>query len=343
MPYRLPRVSLGVPVYNAANYLAEALDCALAQTFEDWELIVADNASTDETQSICETYVARDPRIRYVRAAQNCGAARNFNRAFELAQGEFFKWAAHDDLFAPTFLERCVAALDAAPEAVYCHTRRADFYSPREAPVAQALGFEADPEQPWAPSAFAPERPFPLLCRTGRPADRFGCVLLAENALFDIYGLVRRAAMARTQLHGAYYGADRVFMLELALRGPFVQVDELLFFVRRHPQQSVFIGSAGAQEQWIRGWQRPRFVCPRRVRMLAGYCEAIRRADLSLAEKSRCLGQVAKFCANPGKWKRLGIDLARRCGLRLRVPEDVIQPPPSTPQFSDAPPPVAAR
>lgn len=343
MPNRQPRVSLGVPVYNAANYLAEAIDCALAQTFEDWELIVADNASTDDTPSICEQYVSRDPRIRYLRSAENRGAAWNFNRAFEQSRGEFFKWAAHDDLFAPTFLERCVAAFDATPEAVYCHTRRADFYSPWETPVACALGREADPEQPWAPAAFSPERPFPQLSRTGRPSDRFGCVLLAENALFDIYGLVRRAAMARTQLHGAYYGADRVFMLELALLGPFVQVDELLFFVRRHPRQSVFIGSAGAQEQWIRGWKRPKFACPRRMRMLGGYVEAVRRSDLSLAEKSRCLGQVLKFCANPGKWKRLGIDLARVCGIRLRVPEDVVQPPPDPLQLADAPPPVAAR
>src|SRR5690606_34223573 len=100
-----------------------ALDSLLAQTFTDFELIISDNASTDGTQSICESYASRDPRVRYIRQARNIGAARNHNYTVEVARGELFKWAAHDDLYSPRFLDACVAELDAHPEAVLAFSR----------------------------------------------------------------------------------------------------------------------------------------------------------------------------------------------------------------------------
>ena len=96
-----PRVSIGLPVYNGDNYLAETLDSILAQTFTDFELIISDNGSTDRTEAICRRYAAQDHRVRYVRNPSNLGAARNYKRAFELARGEYFKWNGHDDPLAP--------------------------------------------------------------------------------------------------------------------------------------------------------------------------------------------------------------------------------------------------
>src|SRR6185436_16671018 len=82
-----PLVSIGLAVYNGARNVERALDTLLAQEFTDFELIVSDDASTDATPSICQRYAARDPRIRFVRAEQNRGAAWNFNRLVELARG----------------------------------------------------------------------------------------------------------------------------------------------------------------------------------------------------------------------------------------------------------------
>ena len=110
-----PRVSIGLPVYNGERFLVQAIESVLAQTFEDFELIVCDNASTDASGAIAQTYVERDSRVRYFRNASNLGAARNFNRTFELSRGEYFKWLAADDLIAPTYLERCLAALGPRP------------------------------------------------------------------------------------------------------------------------------------------------------------------------------------------------------------------------------------
>src|SRR5947199_10486063 len=104
-----PRVSIGIPVYNAENFLREAIESIRQQTFTDFEIVISDNCSTDRTPQICEEYAAKDRRIRYVRNATNLGAGFNHRRVAELARGEFFKWQSRDDLCHPTFLERCVA------------------------------------------------------------------------------------------------------------------------------------------------------------------------------------------------------------------------------------------
>ena len=89
--YLTPRVSMGLPVYNGARLLPQALSCLLGQTLGDFELIICDNASTDETQQICVEHAARDHRIRYVRNERNLGANANFN----LKMGSHFVDFAH--------------------------------------------------------------------------------------------------------------------------------------------------------------------------------------------------------------------------------------------------------
>ena len=98
------RISVAIPVYNGEKYLGAAIGSILAQTFHHFELIISDNASTDRTAAICREFAARDARIRYHRQPRNFGAAANFNRSHELATGEYFKWAAHDDLLEPEYL-----------------------------------------------------------------------------------------------------------------------------------------------------------------------------------------------------------------------------------------------
>ncbi|WNC85999.1 glycosyltransferase family 2 protein [Thermosynechococcus sp. QKsg1] len=107
----MPKVSIGMPVYNGAKFIREALDSLLAQTFTDFELIISDNASTDETEAICREYAAKDKRIRYVRQAQNLGAMANFKYVLDEARGEYFMWAAHDDLWESDYLMNATSIL----------------------------------------------------------------------------------------------------------------------------------------------------------------------------------------------------------------------------------------
>lgn len=103
-------ISIGMPVYNGEEYIREALDSLLAQTFTDFVLIISDNASTDATESICRSYLETDTRVRYFRQAQNIGAEANFRFVLEQASGEYFMWAAHDDSWSQNWLEHLLAA-----------------------------------------------------------------------------------------------------------------------------------------------------------------------------------------------------------------------------------------
>ncbi len=101
-----PLVSIGLPVYNGEPFLEQAINSLLRQTFENFELVISDNASTDRTAAICESHAQRDPRIRYVRQTTNIGAMANFRYVLDQARGRWFMWAAGDDFWDPKWIER---------------------------------------------------------------------------------------------------------------------------------------------------------------------------------------------------------------------------------------------
>lgn len=107
----IPKVSIGLPVYNGEKYIREALDSLLFQTFADFELIISDNASTDETEAICREYVEKDSRIRYMRQPGNCGALANFQFVLREAKGEYFMFASHDDIWDKYWISKLVDKL----------------------------------------------------------------------------------------------------------------------------------------------------------------------------------------------------------------------------------------
>ncbi|WP_198141400.1 glycosyltransferase family 2 protein [Verrucomicrobium spinosum] len=116
-----PRVSIGMPVFNAEKFLREAVESVLMQDLQDFELVISDNASTDATRSICEAFAQRDSRIRYHRNSKNLGLSQNFKKVVKLAQGTYFTWLAHDDSFAsPAYLSEHVRYLEQHPDVVLC-------------------------------------------------------------------------------------------------------------------------------------------------------------------------------------------------------------------------------
>ncbi len=118
----LPKVSIGLPVYNGERHIGELITSVASQSFADFELIVSDNASTDSTGEICRDWASRDGRIRYFRNALNIGAAPNYHQVFRMARADLFKWSAHDDMLGPGFLDSCVAALGGDDRAVLAYT-----------------------------------------------------------------------------------------------------------------------------------------------------------------------------------------------------------------------------
>ena len=118
-----PRVSIGLPVYNGEQYLVQALESLLGQTFENIEVVVCDNASNDATEQICRDMAKSDSRLRYSRNDTNIGGFPNHNRVFQLSQGELFMWAGYDDLRHQDYVARCVEVLDNRPECAICYSQ----------------------------------------------------------------------------------------------------------------------------------------------------------------------------------------------------------------------------
>lgn len=201
-----------MPLYNAERYVREALDALLAQDYANFELIISDNASTDATANICLEYAARDTRIRFQRAESNMGAVWNFRRVFELSRGEYFMWAAFDDLRAPIYLSRTVAAMEAHPDAVMCCT-----------------GIRVIDED----GREVAEEDFPVGIRMGARDVRTRVRAISRSLYwYDFYGLMRRAVLASTRLPQPSWGFDVILMLEMSLRGEVLLVPEKLFSYR---------------------------------------------------------------------------------------------------------------
>lgn len=116
----VPKVSVCIPVYNGSDYIAESINSVLTQTYDDFQLIVCDNCSTDNTQEIVRSF--QDPRLKYVRNAKNLGLVGNVNRTLELASGEYVNILHHDDIMLPDNLERKVNLLDKHPNVGFVHS-----------------------------------------------------------------------------------------------------------------------------------------------------------------------------------------------------------------------------
>lgn len=276
----VPRVSIGLPVYNGEQYLAESLDALLGQSYEDFELIISNNASTDGTEEICRRYLTMDRRIRYVRQPSNIGAAPNHNFVFQQARGELFKWASHDDLYGRDLLLRCVEALDEHSHIVLSHAWQAIIDGAGN--VTQSLDY-------------------PLATDSLRAPERFRSLLFAPCG-DDFYGVIRADVLRRTPLHDSYHHADRTIVAEIGLHGPFFQVPELLYFRRDHPDR--------AERAKPTKHARCANMDPRRadrlrhptVRLLAdyvwGFVDAVRRAPLSPADRRQCYRYLALWLAS---------------------------------------------
>jgi glycosyltransferase involved in cell wall biosynthesis len=113
-----PRLTIGLGVYNDSKYLSGALDGLLSQTFADFDLIISDNASNDETPDILKQYAKKDSRIRIFHQSENIGLVRNFNFLVKQGHGEYFMWAACDDRWSPTYVETIISGMDKDPNII---------------------------------------------------------------------------------------------------------------------------------------------------------------------------------------------------------------------------------
>jgi len=286
-----PRITVGMPVYNGENYIEAAIDSILAQDFEDFELIISDNCSTDGTEQICRSYARKDQRIQYHRSDTNRGASWNHNRLVEMARGEFFRWAAHDDVLAPSNLRRCVETLEqSGKDVVLCYPKTVLIDE-----NGRRMGLYDDCMHSTSPC----------------PHERFRLVLNNLRQVNPVFGLIRLDALKKTHLMGAFSGSDAVFILELSLFGRFVEIPEYLWYRRRHPSMCSLIPDLEDRATWTDPANSNK--TRNRLFILTLFYETlkvIKQSPLSAVDKRRCYAITVSHWLTR-KWKPIAGDILR--------------------------------
>jgi len=289
----LPVVTIGMPVFNGERYLRGAL--ATLQDYTQFELVISDNGSTDGTEAICREFQQSDPRIRYIRQPENRGPAWNFAFLVREAHSEYFMWAAHDDLWAPSYIGKCLEKLQAHPNAVLCCT---------EIDFIDAAGASSEE---WKRKIYknietlgmsVPDRVHELISRIG---------------WFAIYGLMRLEAIKKTSLERIAYGADVLLLLELLLQGDFVKVPEPLFQYRIAKSESLTDDSSDRSYQSTEG---PATETPY-TDLAIGLLNLVNRADLSQTDKTQIFADFVLTLTlwNPYWRRRIVAELLPRQAL----------------------------
>jgi glycosyltransferase involved in cell wall biosynthesis len=278
-----PRVSIGLPVYNGEKLLSLALDSLLAQTFEDFELLISDNASTDGTEAICREYARRDPRVRYHRSPVNRGLAWNHNRLVHMARGEFFKWVGHDDTYHPDMLRRCVEVLDRDRDVVLCSVWEVEVDA--DGNVTRELAR------------------WPQATASTRPHERFQAILRGSaGGGHDVYGVIRTEVLRRTPLTGTAHSNDRAMMAELALHGRFHRLPDTLHYYRDHPGRASSVSKSVRSKTAILDPRRSNRLLHPTLRIYAeytfGFFLAPARVPLPWGERMRCWGHVLAWLSH---------------------------------------------
>lgn len=288
-PQETPRLSIGLPVFNAQDNLETALDSLLAQTYTNFELILSDNGSDDRTAAICKEYMQRDSRIRYERQAKNMGLHWNLNRVAKMACGHYFKWSAADVIHAPDFLERCMAVLETDPTIICCHTR-ADYI---DAQGNRLFGVD--------PSGDA------NLSTSSNAHRRFADVLFNHGWGARVFGVMRREPLLKTGLLEEHYGWDKVMMAGLALSGRYHMINEVLFLEQDH--ETIEAGRdwevAGQAESDLPATHDREGKPFNRFAFIRGYLQMAWRFSPNWTTAMICSGWVCLYPLQIHKWRRL--------------------------------------
>lgn len=212
-----PLVTIGLPVYNSETYLRQSLESLLAQTYTNFVLIISDNASTDGTADICQSYARDDSRIKYSRNAENIGLPRNFNKIANLTETKYLKWSTSDDYWEPTFVAKAVAVMEHDPSIIVCY------------PKTTLIDNDGENPRPYEDN---------LHLMQDDPAERFREFYARIGLVNATLGLIRVSQLRKTHLYPSYVGSDTSLLAEMTLHGKFYELSERLFFRRFHPKAS---------------------------------------------------------------------------------------------------------
>jgi glycosyltransferase involved in cell wall biosynthesis len=273
-----PTVSIGMPIYNGEKFVRESIDSILSQKFKDFELIISDNCSTDDSDKICREYASLDSRVRFYKNQANMGASWNYNRVFHLATGKYFKWAADDDLCHEDFLSECVDALEKDERAVIAFS-----YTPHIDLDGNVIGKEK----------------FGQNIGSNLPVHiRFQNLVCHEfgDDCRPVFGLIRKKILEETGLIGNFIASDQVILAELILRGHFIEIPKSLQFRRIHSRGTgrSYRGRHRERYEWFVGKTNKKFIFPQ-WKIFGEFIKAIYNAPLKTKDRLLCYKELVRW------------------------------------------------
>jgi glycosyltransferase involved in cell wall biosynthesis len=285
----MPKISICIPTYNSARYLGAAIESALAQDAGDFEVVVCDNASTDETPELIRKY-ATDSRLRPVRYEQLVGQAANWNRCLDLARGEYIVLLHADDVLRPAFIRRAAEIIDANPDVglVHCAVQHVDT---NLAPLHLQSLFDED--------------------RVDREGDLLRRLLLDGCVVNPCGVMVRRSVYERIGrfTEEIVWGVDWHMWIRVALCGPAAYLSETLALYRQHAQS----GTSGVMATARNGLDELWMMKDIFARIPA------ERADLHALQPQVIRGIAHRTWCFAEEMCRLGYRRAARAGIRRAV------------------------
>lgn len=294
------RVIIGLPVYNAQKHLGAAIESHLSQSFADYELVIADNCSTDATLEISADYARRDKRIRIITSDRNRGNRWNHLRLVDdiSSPQQFFRWAGGDDVMGPGLLQAMVDVLDSRPEvsAVMPDTKNIDDQGELIGSMPRVLDLQS-------PDVF----------------KRAHDILVAQYQHVIAYGLIRASVLRSMRTRPAYPHWDPVFAFELALRGQVVQPTGAFLLRRFHAGSISHVKKVKELRKWVEpeakvGMNFPNWkVAYERARVLMA-------SPMSMRDRMR----ISLFLARATIWQRVALmrDVVQAGRRALRLSDE---------------------
>ncbi len=221
-------ITIGLPVYNGGKTIQNALDTLLSQSYKNFELIISDNASTDETESICLEFAKKDKRIKYYRQPKKINVLENFNLVLEKSNSEFFMWAGSDDIWHPEFIKKNLHTLQINENAIGSTSEIEFFY------------------KDWSKDDFKRFKNTSILKKYQLVHPITGTYENKVNFLFTfnhsqcIYGLFKTDVLKKSIVKKNIGSVDYAILLNILKYGDILVVDELLKYQSRsHKEKGI--------------------------------------------------------------------------------------------------------
>jgi glycosyltransferase involved in cell wall biosynthesis len=264
-----PLVSIGLPVRNGGATLIPVVESILAQQHGNLELIISDNASTDDTEDVCRALARTDPRIRYHRQPENIGLLNNFLATLRESSGEYFRWIGDSDWLAPGYLTRCLSSFAADDRLILVTTQ---------------IEYELDD------GSLVTSEYHGTGLSSDDPVERFREMLrlltVSYSVIDPVYGLYRRAPLVAIPRPNMMR-EDEIFAARCALAGPWAHLNEVL----AGRCWSIGPRTQLARRLGVSPWQA-RLDTEHECRELV---RCLRSLDLDPEARRQCMTAVARF------------------------------------------------